>query len=245
MLAVAQTNLQLYNQLLRLDYSHRDLGELCATYDLARELFSGLFRPSGKTFIAHLVGTASILAECLVDIDVVKAGLMHAAYAGGDFGDGAKGVSDIKRDQLVTAIGGRTEEIVHAYTQYQWPPSDIDDFRLLASAEDPVIREAVLLRLANELEEYTDLGVCYCNERARKRISFDQTIQDTLTNMAESLGHETLSTSLADAFRAASGADVPDVARSRESSGKSILIPPRTYQKVMQMVVSRVDARAT
>ena len=94
MLAVAQTILQLSNQMLRLEYSDRDLGELRVTYDLARELFSGLFRPSGKTFIAHLIGTASILANCLTDIGVVKAGLMHAAYAGGDFGDGRKGFSD-------------------------------------------------------------------------------------------------------------------------------------------------------
>ncbi|MGB5708108.1 MAG: hypothetical protein WBM41_14910 [Arenicellales bacterium] len=79
MIDVAQTNLQLYNRLQELDYSHQALGDLRDTYDLARELFSGLYRPSGKTFIAHLVGTASILAECRVSIEVIKAGLMHAA----------------------------------------------------------------------------------------------------------------------------------------------------------------------
>ena len=241
MLEVAQTNLQLYNQLLRLDYSHRDLGEMRATYELARELFSGLFRPSGKTFIAHLVGTASILTECLVEIDVVKAGLMHAAYAGGDFGDGAIGVSDTKRNQLVAALGARAEQIVLAYTQQQWPPADINNFRLSASTEDPASRDAVLLRLANELEDHIDLGVCYCNERARRRISVDLTIQDTLTGMAESLGHPALSMALAEAFKTTANAEVPDVARSRQSSGQSILIPPRTYQNVMQMVVSRID----
>jgi len=241
MLAVAQTNLQLYNQLLRLDYSHSDLGEVCATYDLARELFSGLFRPSGKTFIAHLVGTASILTECMVEIDVIKAGLMHAAYVGGDFGDRVKGVSDTKRDQLVAAIGARAEGIVLAYTQFQWPPADIDDFQMLASAEEPAIRSAALLRVANELEEHIDLGVCYCNERARKHISGDLTVQGSLTGMAESLGHPALAIALAEAFRTASNAEVPDVARSRQSSGKSILIPPRTYQKVFQLVASRID----
>ncbi len=48
MLAVAQTILQLSNQMLRLEYSVRDLGELRVTYDLARELFSGLFKAFGQ-----------------------------------------------------------------------------------------------------------------------------------------------------------------------------------------------------
>ena len=241
MLAVAQTNLQLYNQMLRLEYSDRDLGELRVTYDLARELFSGLFRPSGKTFIAHLMGTASLLADCLVDIGVVKAGLMHAAYAGGDFGDGKKGVSDFKRHELVNTIGNRAEEIVHAYSRQQWPPANVNDFRSLASTNDPVSRDAALVRLANELEEYIDLGVCYCNERARRRIALDQALQYTLTDMARIFDHPVLVTALTDAFNNASHANVPDVARSQQPSGKSILIPPRTYQKVMQMVVSRLD----
>jgi len=242
-MAVAQTNLQLYNQLLRLNYSHGDLGDLRATYELARELFSGLFRPSGKTFIAHVIGTASILADCLVDIEVVKAGLMHAAYAGGDFGDGKKGVSDFKRNQLVNTIGKRAEEIIHAYSQYQWPPANVDDFRSLASTStnDPVSRDTALVRLANELEEYIDLGLFYCNERARKRIVPDQALQNTLMDMARNFDHPVLVTALADAFQNASYAKVPDVARSQQPSGQSILIPPRTYQKVMQMVISRVD----
>ena len=161
---VAQTNIQLYNQLLRLNYSHGDLGDLRATYDQMRELFSGLFRPSGKTFIAHLIGTASILADCLVDVDILKAGLMHAAYAGGDFGDGKKGVSDFKREQLVKTIGSRAEEIVHAYSLLQWPPEQVNDFQS-REFSDPANRDATLVRLANELEEYVDLGVYYCNER--------------------------------------------------------------------------------
>ncbi len=239
-MAIAQTNLQLYNQLLRLDYSHRDLGDLRTTYELARELFSGLFRPSGKTFIAHVIGTASILAECLVDIDIVKAGLIHAAYPGGDFGDGQKGVSSFKRNELAKTIGNRAEGIVHAYSQLLWPPEPSSDLPSLVFSEPPT-KEAVLVRLANELEEYIDLGVCYCNERARKRITPDQSLQHTLMEMARAFNHPVLVNALADAFEKASTTQVPDVARSQQLSGQSILIPPRTYQKVMQMVISKVD----
>ena len=239
-MAIAQTNLQLYNQLLSLDYSHRDLGDLRTAYELARELFSGLFRPSGKTFLAHVIGTASILAECLVDIDIVKAGLLHAAYAGGDFGDGQKGVSSFKRDELAKTLGSRAEGIVHAYSQLQWPPEHFNDFRSLVFSEPPT-KDAALVRLANELEEYTDLGMFYCNERARKRILLDQPLQNTLMDMARTFDYPVLVDGLADAFQKFPTAQIPDVARSQQLSGQSILIPPRTYQKVMQMVISRVD----
>jgi (p)ppGpp synthase/HD superfamily hydrolase len=241
-MVIAQTNLQLYNQLLRMNYSHGNLGDLRATYELARELFSGLFRPSGKTFIAHVIGTASILADCQVDIEIVKAGLMHAAYAGGDFGDGKKGVSGFKREQLVKTIGRRAEEIVRAYSLLQWPPEHANEYRSLVFS-DPTTRNAALVRLANELEEYIDLGVCYCNERARKRSALDQSLQNALMDMARNFDYPDLVIAVADAFQSASCAKVPDVARSQQLSGKSILIPPRTYQKMMQMVISRVDKK--
>jgi len=238
----AQTNLQLYNRLQELDYSHQALGDLRGAYDLARELFSGLYRPSGKTFIAHLVGTASILAECQVGIEVIKAGLMHAAYAAGDFGNGKKGVSDFKREQLKNEIGESAEEIVFEYETSRWPPVNIHDLSLQASAEDSAAKNSALVRLANELEEYIDLGICYCHESARKRISFDLSVQDVLTQMAEQLGHMNLAQALAEAFKCASNADVPDVVRSKESSGRSILVPPRTYQSIMKIVASRIDS---
>lgn len=241
-MVIAQTNLQLYNQLLKLNYSHEDLGDLRATYELARELFSGLFRPSGKTFVAHVIGTGSILADCQVDIEIVKAGLMHAAYAGGDFGDGKKGISGFKREQLVKTIGRRAEEIVYAYSLLQWPPEHANDYRSLVFS-DSATKDAALVRLANELEEYIDLGVCYCNERARKRIALDQSLQHALMDMARNFDYPNLVTALADAFQSVSYAKVPEVARSQQLSGQSILIPPRTYHKMMQMVISKVDKK--
>ena len=59
----AQTNIQLFNQLRRDGYSKTDLDLVRDAYELAMVLFSGRFQPSGKSFIAHVVGTASILAS--------------------------------------------------------------------------------------------------------------------------------------------------------------------------------------
>ena len=64
-------------------------------------LFAGLFLPSGKTFIDHLVGAAGILLPYLhMPVELVAAGLIHAAYLHGDFGGATKGISEIKRKQL-------------------------------------------------------------------------------------------------------------------------------------------------
>jgi hypothetical protein len=49
-------------------------------YMLAMDLFGGGFRPCGRPFIDHVVGTAGVLAACGFSVRVVIAGLLHAAY---------------------------------------------------------------------------------------------------------------------------------------------------------------------
>ncbi|NJP21002.1 MAG: hypothetical protein HC763_20665 [Hydrococcus sp. CRU_1_1] len=86
MYVYAQTNIQLFNQLRDRGYSNAELQEIFNAYQLTIELFTGQFRASGKTFIAHLVGTASILTHLRVSSKLIAAGLLHAAYSQGDFG---------------------------------------------------------------------------------------------------------------------------------------------------------------
>lgn len=241
MMSVAQTNLQLYNQLLRIGHGDTTLRELRETYDLAREVFAALFRPSGKTFIAHLIGTASIVAECGEDPDVIKAAMMHAAYLGGDFGDRKSGMTEEKRTQVRGIIGARAEQIVYQYAQFPWPPVSTGDLQSMAASTDHAVRSAALVRVANELEEHIDLGSCYCSERVRKRLSLDETTQNMLIRSAEALGRPDLCAALREAFASTASARIPEVLRSRQSSERSVLIPPRTYQRVMQMVVARMD----
>ena len=101
----AQTNIQLVNQLYRDRYTVAELRPIIACYELAMRLFTGRFRASGKTFIAHLIGTASILGSLRTPTSLVSAGLLHAAYATGDFGDGVQGISNSKREQVRAVVG--------------------------------------------------------------------------------------------------------------------------------------------
>jgi (p)ppGpp synthase/HD superfamily hydrolase len=57
--AYAQTNIELLNQLRRLGYGEADLVRVRRAYEIALRLFTACFRPSGNTFLAHLVRTAT------------------------------------------------------------------------------------------------------------------------------------------------------------------------------------------
>jgi (p)ppGpp synthase/HD superfamily hydrolase len=60
--AYAQTNVQLFTQLRSEGYPETERELARDAYEFSIRLFTGLYLPSGKAFIDHLVGTASILA---------------------------------------------------------------------------------------------------------------------------------------------------------------------------------------
>jgi len=170
LLACAQTILRLYRELLDAGRAPADLARVRGAYDLATRLFAGRLRATGKTFLAHLVGTASIVAHVGGDTDLVIAALLHAAYAVGDFGDGARGVTDARRARLRAAVGARAEALVAAYEALAWTPADVA--RLADGA--PADADVLLLRLANELEDHLDRAMLLSSagRRARYRDSF-------------------------------------------------------------------------
>src|SRR6266849_8827294 len=108
--AYAQTNIQLFNQLCRDGYSNTDLSLVRDAYELAMLLFTGRFQPSGKSFMAHVVGTASILASLRLPATAVAAGLLHNVYVNGDFGNGRSGISMAQRDKVRRILGAEVEE---------------------------------------------------------------------------------------------------------------------------------------
>lgn len=159
-MVTAQTNLQLYEQVATLP--HADRIRIRHAYDLAAELFAGRYRGSGKPFVAHLVGTASVLARHGGSLDLVLAGLLHAAYEQGDFGALRRGMTTRNRRRLRSVIGGDAEGLVARYTQFDW--SQIPDE--IAEPDRPV----VTLRIANEIDECLDRGLLYAGARKRQTV---------------------------------------------------------------------------
>ena len=104
----AQTNLQLYAQLFAAGFEESDVVSVKTAYDFSTELFSTMLRPSGKPFICHTVGVASILATEGASLELIRAALVHAAYSHG----GLRSAEDKTRQQLVSDKLGADIEII-------------------------------------------------------------------------------------------------------------------------------------
>ena len=231
----AQTNIQLFNQLRHDGYSNTEINCILNAYKLAMCLFTGCFRPSGKTFIAHLVGTASILSFIHLPAEVVAAGLIHAAYASCDFGNGEKGISDAKREQIRRAVGEQVEEYVVRYKALKWNEHTIPAIRDRLDTLKPIDRDVLLIRLANELEEHLDLGLLYCGDgKYQKYINHSG---DIIVDIAEKLGFPTLSVELARVFRETASNKIPLELRNSSAQNSSFLLAPKSYQKRLSVVL--------
>jgi len=156
----AQTNVQLLNEMRAAGYTTHDLEAVRAGYDAASLLFAGRFRPSGKTILAHLVGTASVLAAYGAHAPLVTAGLVHASYTRGGFPEGSRSDYDAQRHWLRSRVGVLAEAIVHEYRRLDraWIThvvhTDIDRLPLN-------VAYAILLRIANLIEERLDHQFAY------------------------------------------------------------------------------------
>jgi len=154
----AQTNLQLFNQLLAQGYTKENLRRVHQTYELGRLLFSGRSTASGRTQIVHGVGTASILAFWSAPAYVVAAGLVHNVYNNGDFGGGRRGISEQKRAVLREILGQEIEEEVANFAMLKWNEKNVSQFNL---GKGPLTPNLVFLRLADLLDHNLSGGVFY------------------------------------------------------------------------------------
>ena len=235
----AQTNVQLYNQLLREGYKKSELSMIRCAYDAASALFAGGFRPSGKPFLAHLVGTASILADLRAKASVVAAGLLHAAYDHGEFGDGSRATTLSKRRRLQRAVGKETEELVRAFTDFLWNKKTIPIIAKSLDTLSPRCRQALLIRLANELEDYLDLGILYCNGVPRARMRPPR-FQSLLVHMSKQLRFPKLASAFRQAFQEAVSAQVPEFLRRKEHYSFLITDPSRRLRRTRLLGKSRM-----
>lgn len=214
--AYAQTNLQLFNQLREAGYAEADLAGVAAAYELAMSLFSGQFRSSGKTFLAHLVGTASVLASCGEPPTVVTAGLLHAAYASGEWGDGGARVTDERRSRVRAAIGDEAERLVHRYTKLKWTTKTIPELASRVESLDLADRRVIVMRLANVLEDYLDGAMSYCQKGGKEELA--PPLRDLAVDMAERLGLAPLAEALSAAFEEKADDPPKSLVRAERSS---------------------------
>lgn len=113
---LAQTRSDLLDLATQHGYSNGDLRSLSDACARAQLIMNAGYRPCGRPFLNHLVGTASVLVRYGFRIDVVVAGLLHAAYTHcPPFVAGPAAAIA----QIEGLLGGRestVERLVHDYT---------------------------------------------------------------------------------------------------------------------------------
>lgn len=212
LLAPAQTNLRLYEELRQGGRAPADLVAARAAYDLAARLFAGQYRASGKPFVAHLVGVASIVARLGARGPVVVAALLHAAYDQGRFSGWRRALTDAKRAAVRAVAGDEAEQLVSRY-----------------HAHDDADRDVVLLRVANELEDLVDLAGAYCAK------PYDEAERAAVR--AKELGFPELAEALARAAVDNRAAVLP--AGLASDRRRSFLAAPATHREKLELTVGR------
>jgi len=207
---LAQTIVQLLEQLEPRSLEERQ--RVRRGYTFATQIFAGRYRACGRPFVSHLIGTASALDREGAPIDIVLAGLLHAAYEQGAF----PSVPD-RRTQVREAIGEAAEALVHRYQHFDTArvPDDISETE----------RDVVLLRIANEFDECGDRGMRYVGpkKRARTLAGIPKYIK-----AARAYGLPHLAEGLETAMAENEGAPEPGLAG--ESDGSYTLTPPLRTQ---------------
>jgi (p)ppGpp synthase/HD superfamily hydrolase len=239
----AQTNLQLYAQLRRAGATDSDLALVRKGYDFAMHLCPASFRGSGKPLLAHLVGTASILSAIGQPARVVTAGLLHAVYVFGDFGDARRGATPERRARVREAVGQEVEELISRYTHFDWNSKTIPVIRERVGSLSPSEREVLIIRLANELEDHLDCGVLYCGNGEQRRAYIRSPLNQSVT-MAHALGQPELAEALENAFRETLQAELP--ATLRNPHDYTFVQPPLSHRLRLKVALRRyLDARPT
>jgi hypothetical protein len=156
----AQTIVQLLDQMQALGYPLESVLKVRDAYGISGELAPGCFRASGRTFLAHLVGTASITAAFGANAAVIAAALLHAAYASGQFPNGFGESTAAMRRWLRRRVGRATEELVYIYSRLQldnlapYVPQDGPGHGSGDLDRMPIeLANAVVIRIANGIED--------------------------------------------------------------------------------------------
>ena len=240
----AQTNIQLFMQLRNDGYNDADCRSVRMAYDTAVRLFTGRVARSGKTAIAHAVGTASILSSLRVPVNMVAAGLLHNAYQNGDFGDRRMGMTSRKRLQVRSMAGSEVEQYVAGFASLSWNKRTIPGICESLAGLNSVDREVVLIRLADHLEHHLDYGLLYFETHKGQQLMDQDVHVDHIVDMAEQLGFSAFATELNRVIQNTAVTEVPGALQWRNRLMGGPRIPPRSYRLRLSLALYKMIVRS-
>ena len=223
---IAQTNLQLYCQLLDQHWEGPALGLVADAYELALRLFAVRVRPNRKPFICHLVATASVTSSECDRAEATAASLLHAAYTLGDWGDGKRGPTPRRRALVERATGVATERLVARYTAMPWGYHATAGVLSRAADLDDDERTVVLMRLANEVDEWADGGLRFSDKGDYPRFGAENAT--AVRELARSLGYVRVAELLDEAFRRHEALSVPRALRIEGTDPEGGRVTPQS-----------------
>jgi hypothetical protein len=232
----AQSILELLHQLHLDGYDRSDLRLARNAYMLAMRAFSGLVRPSGKLFIDHAVGTASVLHAVGARPAITCAGLIHSIYTHGDMGGWRRGITAPSQREVEAAVGSQVEGLAVRYATLKWTRARVPVIATELKTYDPIGREVVLMRLANEVDEHLDGGVLYLPHADRRRHA-DMLLLPSFVTMAEELDHPLLASELTRVFGETMSSKIPEWAVEGPSRPETLQVPASCRRSLRRLVV--------
>jgi (p)ppGpp synthase/HD superfamily hydrolase len=151
------------NQAQCAGYSDNDLGRLAEAFELALEISDGIYRMQGVPLLNHLVTNASILIFEQKRLEIVIAGLLHASYVLHRFQDSLRSCNlQARRKELKLLLGTEIEELIWSFDHIPWYSqkaleTHLEQFEKLTQKQ----RDVLVLRLANEVDDYLDNSAEY------------------------------------------------------------------------------------
>jgi hypothetical protein len=228
---VAQTNIQLYNQLRQRGLALDELRLVHRAYEFLATVYPGYYQGDGKPFVAHGVGVASILAELGQPADLVAMGLVHGIYGNGDFGDGDQGPTPRRRALVRDGVGAHVEQLVFRFTRLRLDPDTIERDRAALAHLDETERRLQVVAIVDHLEKYVDLGVLYFGDNV-EIVEWTDRIGRDLIELARELDEPRLAEMVSAAFAEAQaeGESVPLELRPSDGRRRLKLVLPRSCQ---------------
>jgi (p)ppGpp synthase/HD superfamily hydrolase len=185
-LSIAQTYPQFALQLMSTGFSSEQLALLRTAFDTGRFLFASRDRPTGKSFVDHLIGTASITLIGGGEANSVAAALVHAAYDQGIFPDRTGGPTSQHRAWLAAQLGPQVEHIVYGYHTLGWSATTA---RLLAEQAGQWTKDeqrVMLIRVANEVDDASFGGLTLC--RKHESATHQREVLEIVASLAPLVG---------------------------------------------------------
>lgn len=236
---IAQTNLQLYNQLRAQGYNDDQLVVVHRAYEFLITIYPGYYQADGKPFVAHTVGVASILGYLNFPVDFVAVGLLHNIYGNGDFGDGLRHVVTRRRRRIVReAVGERIEAAIDRFPQCRIKQKTLPNLMSSLDQLDEIHKKLIVIDLADYLEKYIDLGICYWGNSQGVTDTVAK-YGETLVAMATRLCYPRLARMLTEAFAQANGTQIPDSLRASSGWKELYLVVPWSCRRRLRPVLRK------